>query len=222
MANLAYPTREVRWFLRGKVQSEIWQWFQQGAAEAEAIREDWYFSLPKQPDLSIKLRQGKIEIKQRTAKEGIQKLAKGIKGQVEQWEKWSFPLDEAKPLDIAASGAWILVKKERLSQRYVLGAGKKVVKVIEPSHNSQNQNSQSQNSQNEQPDQGCTIELAELWVNNQPWYSFGFEAFGQQDTLAETLEQVARQVLADPTFPSMKAKHSFGYPQWLRHLQDRA
>lgn len=42
------------------------------------------------PDMGIKLREGRFEVKGRTAEHGLRALAPGVSGRVESWVKWSY------------------------------------------------------------------------------------------------------------------------------------
>ena len=202
-----YPTLEVRWFVSGQIPEPIHQWFHNGtiAPTPVAEREDWYLCLPGTVNLGIKQREGKLEIKKRTSDCGVCSLSDRVSGQVEQWVKWSFGLD-AEQSDIgkaAFQGEWIAVQKSRQQKRYeVTPSG--TVQAIDSSDSSIST--------------GCNLELAQLLVFDQPWFSVGFEAFGEMDALEKTLDRVLHKVLADPEFPTVEAEQSMSYPRWLTML----
>jgi len=199
---------EVRWFLPGAIPEELNQWFEQDQTEAisQEEREDRYLCLPKRQELGIKLREGNLEIKRQLDDRGVQKIAKGIKGRIEKWLKWSFTLDsqDEEQTNLSASQkAWIVVKKIRRSKTYrVTSHGE--IEVVKAG---------------KELDQGCHIELTELSALEQEWYSLGFEAFGQEDALEKMLQRALEVALTTSDLPSLKAKQSYGYPKWLSRLQ---
>ena len=149
-------------------------------------------SLPSNKDLGIKLRAGKkIEVKQRQGQGHSTVLKDGIRGLVEQWVKWSFVLDEkaAAPDYSQPVGCWVTVHKWRLTRKFEVKPGDLVVAIDANAA--------------KLPDEGCNMELAWLTAwNGQVWWSLGFEAFGQPDTVGKNLDLVLKQVLADPAFPN--------------------
>ncbi|NIV28827.1 MAG: hypothetical protein GWN58_04720, partial [Anaerolineae bacterium] len=62
-----YPTLEARWFMRGSIPHEVREWFARGepAPIHEPPRMDHYLRLQRSNALGIKLREGRLEIKQR-------------------------------------------------------------------------------------------------------------------------------------------------------------
>lgn len=195
---------EVRWFLKESVPSQIVGWFKGGdiAAKNEGARWDIYFNLPGNDNLSIKLREGKLQIKQRKAELGFQRWRDDVEGRVEEWVKWSFTLDNNNrefPDLSTPDGAWVSVKKSRWLKKYEVTM-KDEVKAVDADH---------------QIDQGCNIELTEILVNGQTWWSLGCEAFGKAGRVEKNLRLVLARVLSDQQFPSMRAEHSYGYPMWL-------
>lgn len=206
-----HPTLEVRWFLKGQLPTELHRWFVEHSAvpiEPEA-REDWYLYSPKNRDLGIKLRQGSLEIKQRLGSRGACKLAKQVRGRVEEWVKWHFPLDgESGNSAIPASSdrLWIPVHKKRWSQHYAITTAKTIEQVESV----------------DQAEQGCSLELSDLQVSDQYWHSLCFETFGSPEALEQNLERVVQHVARNGGFPALKARHSLGYPHWLKQVRQKA
>ncbi|NJO39861.1 MAG: hypothetical protein HC769_22955 [Cyanobacteria bacterium CRU_2_1] len=202
-----YPTMEVRWFLRGAIPDSIREWFlrESIAPSDPESREDWYVALPNCADVGIKLRQGKIEIKKRMSHRGVQKLSKRSKGRVEKWVKWSFETNSKNqelPDILTPETAWIAVKKTRQQQVYEVATNGDV-RAIESGT---------------QVKQGCSLEIAELFIQDQDWFSLGFEAFGQDDTVEKSLERVTDRVLKRFDFFPLKARYSLSYPKWLKMI----
>ncbi len=111
-----YRTVEARWFRPGEIPGEVDAWFDAlGPAVQTEARTDRYLD-PASDALGVKLRQGSVEAKRRTAVLGA--ISAGtIRARVEAWAKWSFPL--AVPGDAPVAG-WAEVAKRR-RQRYASG-----------------------------------------------------------------------------------------------------
>ena len=69
-----FATAEVRWFYEGAVSPEVLEWFEQGelTPEEQPYRVDYYLRLSDRDSLGIKLREGRIEVKQRHRQHGEQ------------------------------------------------------------------------------------------------------------------------------------------------------
>ena len=114
---------ETRWFLPGTAPPEVVLWFQDGMAMAQPPRVDTYLHTPKSHDLGIKMREGRIEIKQRYDVHGQHTFHPNVSGIVESWGKWSFTVDSQDPAVDTLSGSWIPVTKERMIRRYHVSPG---------------------------------------------------------------------------------------------------
>jgi hypothetical protein len=203
-----YPTVEVRWFYRGVVPPEVLAWFQrlEGEPDAPASRTDYYLRPAAGDGLGIKLRQGRIEIKQRRQQYGVLRLHQRAAGYVEGWRKWGFALagaDSQLVGGVALDPAWVGVKKERRLRVYQVTATQEVIAL----------------AAGEEPARGCGVELTRVSVAGQGWWSLGFEAFGDEATLQESLLLVARHVLSADEPPTLDAQDSCSYPRWLETLQ---
>jgi hypothetical protein len=112
-----FPTAEVRWFGPGAIPPAIRNWFRSGERQplAEPVRVDHYLCLPGIDALGVKIRQGRIEIKQRTSQQGIVQFQERIAGLVEHWLKWSLELavdDAAITAELTSQPDWLAVQKE--------------------------------------------------------------------------------------------------------------
>jgi hypothetical protein len=200
-----FPTAEVRWFYRGRVPPEVEAWFHQGAGKVQRhpAREDHYLRLSDTYALGVKLRQGRIEVKQRIRRPGVVRFHERVTGIVEHWRKWSFQLAEpSRALSSIAlpTTSWISVRKERVLRTYRLTIDKLVVPA----------------SAREALRQGCEMELTRVHVAEQDWWTLAFESFGEESVLQQQLELVARHVFAADKPPSFNASQSRGYADWLR------
>lgn len=207
-----FPTVEVRWFLRGEVPSDILGWFQnQGHAfEDQLPRDDFYLLLEDGESLGIKLREGRIEIKQRHGQPEIAKFGKHTFGWVEHWIKWSFVAHETDNYLARISELnnwWIGVRKERKLRTYQVLEGGTLTGV----------------SSSELIESGCGWELARINYlrAEDPWWSLGFEAFGKGSNLWDTLSLVTDSILKFEDAPVFTVEDSFGYPRWLQIVTDR-
>lgn len=107
-----YRTVEVRWFLRGEVPAAVGAWFDALGPPVEVdARTDRYLA-GTGAGLGLKVREGRVEAKQRTGRAG---RAHGAPA--EAWAKWLFPV-EGDP----APPGWAEVRKRR-RQRRVEAAG---------------------------------------------------------------------------------------------------
>jgi hypothetical protein len=202
-----FPTVEVRWFCRGTIPVGVRAWFQRGEGEPEAApsRVDHYLRLTDGGGLGIKVREGRLELKQRQGQQGVLRLHQHVTGRAEHWRKWSFALaGSGSALDrmLVPPQAWIGVAKARLLRRYLVTGEDRIVPT----------------STGEYPERACDWELTQVRVRGLAWWTVGFEAFGQESTLPETLRLVAGQVLAAREPPRLQILDSFGYPEWLRML----
>jgi len=202
-----FPTVEVRWFGTGAVPAEVQRWFQgkEHEAEAQPPRTDHYLRLGRNEDLGVKLREGRIEIKQRQRDFGLVRFHPQIAGRVEQWRKWSLSLagGEGHLADILVpASAWIAVHKVRRVHTYQVAAGTKVGATPAGTY----------------PGWGCNLELAELTVGDEPWWTLGLEAFGPEVALRETLLLVADQAFSHKQAPTLRAADSYAYPLWLAQI----
>ncbi len=206
-----FPSIEVRWFYQEMIPSDVAAWFQQGRVEPgqEPGRVDSYLRLGELDALGIKLREGRIEIKQRQRQHGIVAFCERLTGLVEAWRKWSLPLASAEG-DLSGilvpASSWIPVQKERSVLKYQVTADGRSAAVPSDSF----------------AVQGCMVELTSIRAGGEAWWSLGFEAFGEGCSLLKTLLPVVEHVLARGEIPlPFDESHSYGYPAWLSRLGQR-
>lgn len=200
-----FPTTEVRWFLPRVVPDRVWHWIdgQTKMPTGQPPRTDYYLRIAYGDALGIKLREGRIEVKQRQAQQRIAHFGKSA-GHVEQWCKWSFSLAEAETVTAVLGDdlpAWIGVHKARKVRTFQLQNGT-VVDV----------------SGQDSLEQGCGWEVAQVRLGKtaEPWWSIGFEAFGPERS--ELLRIVTKYCLEMDAAPALKLDDSFSYPQWLQNV----
>ena len=190
------PTAEIRWFLRGALPEGAVRWFEAaaGARDWEA-RTDRYVRTAAE-DLGVKLREGGVEVKRRTAWLGEERFTDEAAGRVERWRKWRFLLDDAPP---ALGDDWVAVHKRRLNVSFAME--EEGVRPIESEAAAA---------------QGCNFEVSALRVEGAVWWSVCFEAWGGDEAaLPEVLRRVAAHAFARGAPPALPAERAMGYPAWL-------
>jgi hypothetical protein len=68
------------------------------------------------------------------------------------------------------------------------------------------------------PGWGCNLELTEVSIGDDPWWTLGLEAFGPEVALRETLLLVADQAFGHKQAPTLRAADSYAYPLWLAQI----
>ena len=204
-----YPTVEVRWFFKGVVPLEVWKWFTASAntSEDQPPRVDNYLKIVDRDSLGVKVREGRIEVKQRVGRHENIRFGKQAEGRVERWCKWSFELAESCGVVtglVDRSSSWMGVKKVRELHTYQVTDDRIVSDMQDYSA----------------IDRGCTWEIVKIKVDGieDEWWSVGFEAFGIENDQWETMLMVADKFLSLPDAPALELQHSYGYPSWLQQV----
>ena len=197
-------TTELRWFKLGTLPKEITQWFQQdqlGDLAPPEEREDVYLYTPGCEYMGVKLRQGRLEIKWRKAELGNLRLGDQVEGKVEKWGKWlcEDPTQQSFQTQDVVGKPCVSVKKKRSQRKYQVISGESLVAV----------------SVNQSINQGCNVEITQLSVNGNNWWSLAFEAFGEDDYLSDNLKAVASDLFKNYQGFQLQSQDSFAYPSWL-------
>ncbi|GAB5536506.1 MAG: hypothetical protein Rubg2KO_27550 [Rubricoccaceae bacterium] len=109
---------EVRWFLPGPIPDPVQAWFEGlGLQVALEARTDRYLIPTESDDLGLKVREGRVEAKQR-AGQGERGRWGSAEAAPASWRKWSLGLATDAPL----APGWADVAKAR-RQRWVQGEG---------------------------------------------------------------------------------------------------
>lgn len=199
-------TSEIRWFYQGTVPPAIESWFNADVlsedCETFEDREDWYLLIPGCEFLGVKLRQERLETKLRITESGILQFRNNVIGSAEQWMKSTCEDAKLESLitpEVVAKGQWLKVEKVRSQMRYLVADNHNLTPA-----------STEQKSQ-----EGCNVELTQLIVNQNLWWSLGFEASGTDGNLTSNLETVAKKLFQ--TFPQQELSlvDSYAYPKWL-------
>lgn len=119
-----YASGEIRWFLPGKPPATLADWIAEGdLGSAEAERIDRYLVLPACETTGVKLREGRFEIKARTADPVPVRFGDRVAGLRDGWVKWSRQAPDAAALHaLVADPAddWIFVAKHRRLRKFAI------------------------------------------------------------------------------------------------------
>lgn len=188
---------EVRWIFPGRLAGAVIGWFGRFPAEVRVV-EDAYLLDPYLPGLSVKVRGGRaLEVKLYSGSPGLLEVAGRAWGRLESWQKWSFPHgppshDSENPV------GWRPVNKKRRITWFSRTSGVRVPGL------------------GQEP--GCAVELTEVRVRGEPWWTLGFEATGPTVGLRGELDAAAAAVFAQP-LPGgvdLGMGDCQSYAQWLR------
>jgi hypothetical protein len=180
----------------------IIKWYESSAptAEIQDPRTDHYLNLVGGEKMSIKVREGRLEVKKRYSNVEIAKLHPKVRGHLENWRKWGIDLGNIKRLPSSVStDTWIPVTKRRRLCTFQNSSGRwRPVSFDLASF-----------------DSGCEMELTTLKVGSQVWWTLAFEAFGPANGNRAALLSLSAQIFATLDPPDLSTPDSFGYPRWL-------
>ena len=196
---------EVRWILPGSLDTAVTEWFAGFPSEVES-REDAYFLDPNMDRLSVKVRAGRLlEVKAFGGSPGILEFGGRPRGRMQYWRKWSVPVRPPAPGNGDPGGGdpggWKRVRKQRRISRFSLSHGQLTVPA-----------------RGRDGEPRCAVELTEIRVHHQDWWSLGLEATGPADLLGPVLGATAGLVFTQP-LPSgvdLGVQDSTSYAEWLR------
>jgi hypothetical protein len=198
-------TAEIRWFLRGALPAEVSRWFEGvcSTATRSPPRVDLYLILPETDAVGVKLREGMLEVKRKDSELGLLQLHPRVSGIGNTWTKWSFPasMHDGHLGDLAPNApGWLAVTKiRRMAPLSISPDG-----AISPA--------------SQEPAYGrvCWVELTEVRLDSEEWWSLGFEAVGPKEHLGEDVQRGARHFFGLSEPPALPAQDSFAYPRFLR------
>jgi hypothetical protein len=192
----AVRSLEVRWIFPGQLESAVAGWFGRFPARVES-REDIYLLDPQLRGLSVKVRGGgPLEVKAYRGSPGILEVAGRARGRLESWQKWSFPFSRLSPDPVG----WRPVGKRRRISWFSLASGE--IRARAPGLGQEPR---------------CEVELTEVRMGGQDWWTLGFEATGPADLLRSELEATAALVFhqALPSRVEPGPDESRSYAEWL-------
>jgi hypothetical protein len=195
---------ELRWIFPGRLETEVAGWFARFLAGTES-REDIYLLDPRLRGLSVKIRGGAaLEVKVYRGSPGILEVAGRARGRMEAWQKWSFPISPLRQGSGTPAG-WRPVRKRRRVSRFLHPGGRIVAPATGLGH-----------------EPGCKVELTEVHMGGQDWWTLGFEATGPAELLRGELQATAALVFAQalPGGVEPGTDDSRSFAQWLRQQAD--
>lgn len=204
-----YKSKEIRWFFKENNET-ITKWFsdKEKLLSKTKPRIDFYLPLPGKEDLSVKLREGNVEIKQRHGEPMLHHLTKNATGYLEDWVKWSFNVedkDNVEGKDKEASGIikdkntnWIEVYKERIGIKLTKNPDgtENIVDIIE------------------RVPFGCQVEYTRILIDKKEWFTFGLEWFG--DTHLDPEKEFIEWIIGET---KLEEKDSLGYNEFINRLK---
>ena len=203
---MALESVEVRWFGEGPPPAALREWFHGGdvAPQPQGCRSDLYLVLRDSNALGVKLREGRVDLKQRSGLQQRTAFGDDLSGLVESWRKWSFASPDAQLPGCAEGEAdvWVPVLKERWLIRYEASANAAVSPCGPDAY----------------PRVGVHLELTRLGLGRSdgPWWTVGAEAFGPSDELGALLRVAVKRHTERCVPGELRRAISCGYPGWLR------
>jgi hypothetical protein len=200
-------TAEVRWFCEGTLETRVLSSFR---GQREEPRTDRYLIMPGIVSVGVKVRQGRFEVKALKGAPETLTLPKEVSGRSDCWVKWSYgeaPVRALTQALVAEPSGWLDVTKRRWLRKYSLDTGKP-----------------TEVSATDRPDEGCNVELTELNVGGNGWWSLGLEAFGDEDRVRTNLRLVGDVFFRSHFDPDslpirLTTVSSCSYPVWLPSVQ---
>jgi hypothetical protein len=204
-------TVETRWFGPGSVPDDILNWFESlpGKAEDQPARRDFYLQSILDDGLSVKLREGGLEVKQRREGFGQIHFSSSVSGLVERWIKWRFPLDDSSsPAQSIVTGdsSWIAVAKLRRLKHYEVNETGSAPTMPLPTGAA---------GRSKDAPLAFHLELAQVWAGKSHWWTVGYEAGNAGENLLELLRAAAEPQFRENAPGQLTGRNSFGYPRWL-------
>jgi hypothetical protein len=196
---------EVRWIHEGPLPSLLAERLGPFGDSVE-VREDCYLTDPVLPNLSVKIRGGaQLDVKAFRRSPGKLSLPSGIRGRLEVWEKWSFPLTDA-PDPLLTGTSWTRVEKARRRRSFRATENGIVERPLA-----------------EAAAPGCALELTEVTTGGEMWWTLGLEAVGPLEDLHRDLQVTAMTLINDPLAArfGLQARASMSYQQRLRAYRGR-
>lgn len=189
---------EMRWFLEGKIPTEIKDWYEQETYQRENI-DDKYLISSACSSFGIKLRNGRLEIKEKTAEGIVINITDTIQGKLERWKKTVFGLFPNLSEINQETAGWTTVHKIRKIKHYRFEAPGEIKLV----------------SNGQQPPTGCRLELAQIKINHSDWWTIIFEMSGEENIITEDFSKALKSILGILNLEQLNNENSYSYPEWL-------
>lgn len=194
---------EVRWIVPGASPVDMSEWFGPFSGPIETLR-DSYLLDRRAPNLAVKIRGGRqLDVKVYGGTPEVLTVPGRARGRLEWWKKWSFPLLTV-PED-RESFEWTTVQKTRRLRFFSLD-GRPV-----------------QSAGVGADDGACKVELTDVTLGQDRWWSLGFEATGPPERLASALNTAGALVFDEqlPGALELNRADSTSYPEWLERQATR-
>jgi hypothetical protein len=201
---------EIRWFFKGTLPEDVKKWFSTEPSFGEYIkkekRSDIYFSTKDAAHISPKLREDRLEIKYLNSKTSFSICESGVSGIAENWpkEKWAFSKNLEGDVRAAfmvadLGGSRTEVFKVRWQRKFEITEQGKLVPV--PMEN--------------RPQRVCLIELTDLEVKGEPWWTVAYEAISFSELPLTLSQEKLCELFKNYPGPKLTKENSYAYPQWL-------
>lgn len=209
---------EIRWFFEAKSEVvAIEKWFntQHQFFTGKWGRADIYLWQAGLRSHSVKIREGKLEVKILQADRGAIAVGATNSGNSNDWVKYSFGLKEtdeenqallrqfSQSTTAAKEILWLRVEKERLLIKFSLDPPENNLTVI---------------PEEAWPAEGCSVELTKIKINRREYYTFGLEAFSKTQHEKQNLERVLNQIIPALNVTNLHHHLSHSYPSFLATL----
>lgn len=197
---------EVRWFSKGLIPEKIIKFYNLERINSFEIRTDLYFIIKNCDYLGVKIRNKKLEIKWRKNSTQFAPPESDIVGNIEYWTRWEWNdlnayNDFTKFLNISNTYPVIKIEKKRIQKRFNIH-NKKLVEVLSPS---------------QYLNFDCAMEITELIINRQQWWSISFDLLKVEDEIPIFLHLIENQQL-DNLGIELKKENSYGFPNWISNI----
>ncbi len=191
---------ELRWFFKGAIPEDFVKFCNLSFKCKIEYRIDYYLELNCNY-LGIKLRDKRLEIKWRkNSNDIIRLLNQNISGNIESWVRWEWTdessyKDIIKFMDINDYSPFIKIYKKRFQKKFIV------------------RNTTLEEIHFDQRIFDCAVEVTELKINDQLWWSIGFDIFkGKNKSLFEIM---IKDYFVQDLSLNLNVENSYGYPEWL-------
>jgi hypothetical protein len=171
---------EIRWFFKGQIPKIVEEWFKSSVHHKfQETREDIYLLFPGSSCVGVKIREENFEIKPLLSDLGEYTLNEDATGKIEVWEKWKTMGDSGTHfIEIAKGSAdWLKVKKEKMLRKFTFF------------------NSISEINPDLEIEDGCSLELTRILINDINFWTLGFEAYEKKGSGVEIVKGVAKKIM---------------------------
>lgn len=203
-----FSSAELRWFIKGDIPTSVEDWFNNFDVPpiTQMPRTDYYLRLPDSKFIGIKMREGRLEFKQRLGTTGQIHTGNGLNGIIEYYQKWSFSAHNINAITETIdtySDDWLGVKKFRRLHAYKIDGS----------------NIPRQAADLEYSGNGCILEITNIILEGQQenWWTLGFESYGDVDLLESSLLSTVGLIADNNEIPGLGDAASYGYAEWIQN-----